>query len=182
MLPIQSRSCPVCLDLSLGQSGQTPVALHWGLLQVTVPEHCPSCPERPAQNLWRLASCHVLALTHPWKSESYTTNHNNDTILTLSSQTDRCEQTVQTQIGFRHTNRQRNELVNSMTSKISYYVQICSVNPCQAEPRYALPLQIVMIQISWLLMKPIDLDLHCLALSMWTCINNLDQVIGLAEN
>ena len=40
------------------------------------------------------------------------------------------------------------------------------VNPCPAEPRYALQLQTVWIQISWLLRKPTDLDLHCLSLSM----------------
>ena len=57
-----------------------------------------------------------------------------------------------------------------------------SINPCPAEPRYTLPLQTVKIQISWLLKKPIDLDLHCLLLSMWININNLDQVIWLAEN
>ena len=49
------------------------------------------------------------------------------------------------------------------------------------EPRYALPLQTVKIQISWFL-KPTDLDLHCLSFSMWNSINNLDQVIWLAEN
>ena len=27
-----------------------------------------------------------------------------------------------------------------------------------------------------------ELDLHCLSLSMWICVNNLDQVIWLAEN
>ena len=30
--------------------------------------------------------------------------------------------------------------------------------------------------------KPTDLDLHCLPFSMWIYINNLDQVIWLAEN
>ena len=40
-------------------------------------------------------------------------------------------------------------------------------NPGPAEPRYALPLQTVWIQISWLLQKPTDLDLHCLFFSMW---------------
>ena len=40
-------------------------------------------------------------------------------------------------------------------------------NFCPAEPGYALPLQTVQIQISWLLKKPTDLlDLHCLLLSM----------------
>ena len=43
---------------------------------------------------------------------------------------------------------------------------LCSFNPSPAEPGYALPLQTVQIQISWLLQKPIDLDLHCLPLSM----------------
>ena len=38
-------------------------------------------------------------------------------------------------------------------------------NPCLAEPGYTLPLQTVKIQISWLLKKPTDLDLHCLSLS-----------------
>ena len=31
-------------------------------------------------------------------------------------------------------------------------------------------------------MKPTDLDLHCLSISMRICINNLDQVSWLAEN
>ena len=56
------------------------------------------------------------------------------------------------------------------------------LNPCPAEPRYTLPLQTVEVQISWLLKKPTDLDLHCLPLSMWIYINSLDQVIWLAEN
>ena len=56
------------------------------------------------------------------------------------------------------------------------------VNPGPAEPGYVLPLQTVQIQISWLLKKPTDLDLHCLPLSMWTFTNNLDLVIWLAEN
>ena len=55
------------------------------------------------------------------------------------------------------------------------------VNPCPAEPGYTLHLQTVQIQISWLL-KPTDLDLHCLPLSMWIYSNNLDQVIWLAKN
>ena len=57
-----------------------------------------------------------------------------------------------------------------------------SFNPCPAEPRYALPMQIVWIEISLLLQKPTDLNLHCLSLSMWICINNLDKVIWLAKN
>ena len=40
------------------------------------------------------------------------------------------------------------------------------LNPCPAEPGYTLPLQTVQIQISWLLKKPTDLDLHCLPLSV----------------
>ena len=32
------------------------------------------------------------------------------------------------------------------------------------------------------LKKPTDLDLHCLSLSMWICIDNLDQIIWLAES
>ena len=55
-------------------------------------------------------------------------------------------------------------------------------NPCPAEPGYTLPLQTVKIQISWLLKKPTDLDLHCLPLSIWIYSNNLDQVIWLAES
>ena len=39
-------------------------------------------------------------------------------------------------------------------------------NPSPAEPGYTLPLQTVYIQISWLLKKPTDLNLHCLPLSM----------------
>ena len=51
-----------------------------------------------------------------------------------------------------------------------------------AEPSYSLPLQSMEIQISWLLQKPTDLDLHCLPFSMWICINSLDQGIWLANN
>ena len=40
-----------------------------------------------------------------------------------------------------------------------------NVNPCPVEPGYVLPLQTVKIQISWLLMKPTDLNLHCLSFS-----------------
>ena len=56
------------------------------------------------------------------------------------------------------------------------------INPNPVEPGYTLPLQTVLIQISWLLKKPTDLDQHCLSFSMWICVNNLDQVIWLAEN
>ena len=37
-------------------------------------------------------------------------------------------------------------------------------NPGPPEPGYSLPLQTVLIQISWLPKKPTDLDLHCLSL------------------
>ena len=40
------------------------------------------------------------------------------------------------------------------------------INSSPAELGYTLPLQTVQIQISWLLKKPTDLDLHCLPLSM----------------
>ena len=56
------------------------------------------------------------------------------------------------------------------------------INPCPAEPGYTLPLQTVQIQISWLLKKPNDLDLHCLPIRMWIYLDNLDQIIWLAEN
>ena len=45
-------------------------------------------------------------------------------------------------------------------------------NPYPAEPRYTLPLQTVQIQISWLLKKPTDLDLHYLSLGMGICIKS----------
>ena len=54
-----------------------------------------------------------------------------------------------------------NLIKNQMKSKKNYH----SV----AEPVYVQPLQT-------------DLDLHCLPLSLWIYINNLDQVIWLAEN
>ena len=56
------------------------------------------------------------------------------------------------------------------------------INPCPAEPGYTLPLQTVQIQISWLLRKPNDRDLHCLSLSVWIYIYNLDQVIWLDDS
>ena len=46
----------------------------------------------------------------------------------------------------------------------------CTFNPVPAGPGRTLPLQTVQIQISWLLKKPTDLDLHCLSFSMWICI------------
>ena len=60
--------------------------------------------------------------------------------------------------------------------------QIGKVNPCPVEPGYTLSLQTVQIQISWLLKKPTDLDLHYLQLSMWIYSKNPDQVIWLAES
>ena len=47
-----------------------------------------------------------------------------------------------------------------------FQLNLIYINPCPAEPRYVLSLQTVQIQISWLLKKPTDLDLHCLPLSM----------------
>ena len=44
--------------------------------------------------------------------------------------------------------------------------RIIPPNLSPAGPGYVLPLQTVKIQISWLLKKPTDLDLHCLPLSM----------------
>ena len=57
-----------------------------------------------------------------------------------------------------------------------------SFNSGPAEPGYALPLQTVYIQISWLLQKPTDLDVHCLSFSMWIFIRSLDQVMWLADS
>ena len=73
-------------------------------------------------------------------------------------------------------------LIFLCTSNILQGTIKMQVNPCPAEPGYTLPLQTMYIQISWLLKKPTDLDLHCLHLSMWIWINNLNQVIWLAEN
>ena len=55
-------------------------------------------------------------------------------------------------------------------------------NTGPAEHGYAPPLQTVYIQIKLASKKPTGLDLHCLSLSMWICINNLAQAIWLAEN
>ena len=59
-----------------------------------------------------------------------------------------------------------------MTCCLAIFLFLCSsihlsVNPCPAEPWYALPLQTVKIQISWLLKKPTDLDLHYLPFCIW---------------
>ena len=40
------------------------------------------------------------------------------------------------------------------------------LEPCPAEPEHILSLEIVWIQISWLLKKPTDLNLHCLPFSI----------------
>ena len=56
-----------------------------------------------------------------------------------------------------------------------------NINPAPAGLGYALPLQIVYTKISWLLQKPTNLELHYLPFSMWIYINNLNQVIWLAE-
>ena len=48
-----------------------------------------------------------------------------------------------------------------ITTLPSSQYDLINVNPSPAEPRYVLPLQTVYIQISWLLQKPTDLDLHC---------------------
>ena len=50
---------------------------------------------------------------------------------------------------------------------VKFVKTLKTLNPCPAEPRYTLPLQTVQIQISWLLKKPTDLDLHCLLFSIW---------------
>ena len=55
---------------------------------------------------------------------------------------------------------------------------ISTVKP--AEPRYVLSLQTA--DKDQLALKPTDLDLHCLPLSMQIFINNLDQVICLVES
>ena len=60
-----------------------------------------------------------------------------------------------------------------------YAQRVVKVNPGPAD---ALLLQTVSIHISLLLKKPTALDLHSLSLSIWICINNMDQVTWLAEN
>ena len=79
------------------------------------------------------------------------------------------------EINFQHLDGNYIPVLRALYLYLWYY-------PSPIEPRYALPLQTVLIQISWLLKKPTDLDLHCLSLSMWICIKNLDQVIWLTEN
>ena len=96
---------------------------------------------------------------------------------TVSIQSDEYLNCVQT-VGFYIWNGA--SLVILVDPKWQFFA--CIVNPCPAEPGCTLPLQTVQIQISSLLKKPTDLDLHCLPLSIWIYINNLDQVIWLAEN
>ena len=56
---------------------------------------------------------------------------------------------------------------------------LCLVNPCPAEPGYTLlSKQCRSRSVGFWT----DLDLHCLSLSTWICMNNLDKVIWLAEN
>ena len=52
---------------------------------------------------------------------------------------------------------------------------MCFLNPGPAEPGYALSLQTVQIQISWLLKKPTDLD-PLFVIQYVKLINNLDYV------
>ena len=47
------------------------------------------------------------------------------------------------------------------------------ISPCPAEHGYTLPLQTVKIQISWLLQKPSDLDLHSLSLNILNLYEHL---------
>ena len=57
-------------------------------------------------------------------------------------------------------------LLNGTVCQISCILTLVLQNP-------NMPLQTVQIQISWLLKKPTDLDLHCLSclsFSMWICI------------
>ena len=69
----------------------------------------------------------------------------------------------------------------SQTLFFSYFFGLnsafCTVvfNPGRAEPGYALPLQTVWIQISWLLQKPTDLDPHCLSLCIYMYVNLYQQ-------
>ena len=56
-------------------------------------------------------------------------------------------------------------IVCTLRNVFIHLIDILKINPSPTEPGYVLPLQTVWIQISWLL-KPTDLDLHCLPLSM----------------
>ena len=78
--------------------------------------------------------------------------------------------------------RIRSVYLVTLTYPMLWVSETIPTNPCHAEPGYALLLQTVLIQISWLLQKPTDLDLHCLPLSMWIYSNNQDHAIWLAEN
>ena len=59
---------------------------------------------------------------------------------------------------------------NCLSTTISVCQFLDFLNPFPAEPGYILP-----SEANWS-------DLHCLSFSMWICINNLDQVIWLADN
>ena len=52
------------------------------------------------------------------------------------------------------------------TSRLLQALSSRFLNPSTAELGYALLLQTVYIQISWLVKKPTDLDLHCLSFNM----------------
>ena len=66
--------------------------------------------------------------------------------------------------------------------KIMQYCKILQLNLVMLNTAIPLPLQTAKIEISWLLKKPTDLDLHCLPLRLWIYNNNPDQAIWLAEN
>ena len=67
--------------------------------------------------------------------------------------------------------------INIDLASAEFVQRVVMINPSPAEPRYALALQTVKTQITWLLKKPTDLDLHCLTLSMRIRIKQLDQAI-----
>ena len=68
---------------------------------------------------------------------------------------------------------QLKEFLFNMLAFVGHFVlTLVLLNP----DRVTLLLQTVQIQISWLLKKPTDLDLHCLPFSSLICIDNLDQV------
>ena len=60
------------------------------------------------------------------------------------------------------------------------YASFNYINPGPVEPRYALPLQIV--EPDQLASEETNWSGPALFVIMWICINNLDQVIWLAEN
>ena len=71
---------------------------------------------------------------------------------------------------------------SSKVDVFKFYDSIVRSKPLSCWTQIYKPLQTVQIQISWLLKKPTDLDLHCLPFCMWIYINNLDQGIWLAHN